>query len=542
MPASTDVVIIGNGPSSMILSYILHGHIPFYDPATPHPDPLLHAKLLKQPQLLGLDIDLLTEHFAASRFSYSTQALPVNVLLDTLVRPNGDTDDAEKDSNIRWRYMPEKAVPHIVLGSSSQPGGQWTDNPTDASWEIQTLSYAGMLSLPGYTFSDHHLKVHGTPLPSFTRPTRREVTDYLAAYPAAVGIDDRIHCGETVGKISREGDGFYVGSHGIACRHLVLASGIFSELIPPRPLLKPLAALPKPPVLKDSAPLLVIGSGFTAADIIISTPKDQRIIHIFKWQPETRPSPLRSCHRQAYPEYAGMYRLMKRAATAEEHPGQRPRNRSTPSSSFLESREWTNLYEGLPNTVVTDVDVSNDTATVTFCRDNGETFSRRVSGLAYAVGRRGSLDYLDDPLQSEIVTPSDHNDGTMMVSSQTLRAKAFEDLEVTKNVFIVGSLTGDSLVRFAYGGCVYSAGKLVASRPKDGDCASDFSSSRTLGKRTANGTPVLKGIEGHNEIPQLIGNGHPLDRRKPSGKLGVRTGAAKPERTSWWSSIIRIFN
>src|SRR5438034_1319476 len=62
------------------------------------------------PQLLHLDIDSLTDHFQASRFSYSTQALPVNVLLDTLVRPNGDTDDAEGNTNILWQYLPEKAV------------------------------------------------------------------------------------------------------------------------------------------------------------------------------------------------------------------------------------------------------------------------------------------------------------------------------------------------------------------------------------------------------------------------------------------------
>lgn len=529
----------------MILSYILHGHIPFYDAATPHPDPLLHAKLQKKPQLLGLDIDVLTEHFAASRFSYSTQALPVNVLLDTLVRPNGDTDDTGKKSNIEWRYMPEMAVPHLVFGSSSQPGGQWTDNPTDASWDIQTLSYAGMLSLPGYTFSDHHLKVHGSPLPPFTRPTRKAVTEYLAAYPAAVGIDDRIQCGQTVRNISREANGFYIGSHNIRCQHLVLASGIFSELIPPRPLLTPLSTLPKPLVLKDSAPLLVIGSGFTAADIIISAPKDQKIIHIFKWQPETRPSPLRSCHRQAYPEYAGIYRLMRRSATLQEaQSSRRPRNRGKYSSSFLESRDWASLYQGFPNTVITDVDVTNDTGLVTFCRDTGETFSRRVSGLAYAVGRRGSLNYLDEPLRSEIVTPGDHNQGTMMVSAHTLRDKAFEDLEVTKNVFIVGSLTGDSLVRFAYGGCVYAAGKLVTSGSKEnGDGASDSSSSRAIGeKRTINSTPVSNGIDGHNDVPQHMGNGNPLDRRKTSNKPAVESGTKKPERNSWWSSIFRIFN
>src|SRR5262245_28321389 len=124
----------------MILSYILHGNIPFYNPDTPHPDPLLHAKLKDAPQLLHLDIDNLTEHFEASRLSYSTQALPVNALLDTLIRSNGDMEDAERNTHVEWRYVPERAVSHVVFGKAVQPGGQWTECPAGTSWDIQTLS------------------------------------------------------------------------------------------------------------------------------------------------------------------------------------------------------------------------------------------------------------------------------------------------------------------------------------------------------------------------------------------------------------------
>ena len=84
----------------MILSYILHGHIPYYSANPPHPDPLLHAKLRHAAPLLDVDVVTLTEHFAASRLSYSTQALPVNVLLDTLIRPSVDVEDAECTTNV----------------------------------------------------------------------------------------------------------------------------------------------------------------------------------------------------------------------------------------------------------------------------------------------------------------------------------------------------------------------------------------------------------------------------------------------------------
>ena len=217
----------GSGPSAMILSYILHGYIPFYFPNPPHPDPLLDAKLRTIPNLLHADVEALTAHFAASRLSYSTQALPANVLLDTLVRPSIDTDETGSTSHVEWRYVPEKAISHVVFGKPTRPGGQWTEDPHGASWDIQTLSYATMLSLPGYSFEDHFRKTSGEDLPPYTRPTRREIAEYFRAYPAAVHIDDVFRCGEELTGISRTANGFHIQSHNLHCKRLVLASGIF---------------------------------------------------------------------------------------------------------------------------------------------------------------------------------------------------------------------------------------------------------------------------------------------------------------------------
>lgn len=517
----------------MILSYILHGHLPFYSSTPPHPDPLLDAKLKQATNLLNADVEALTAHFAASRLSYSTQALPVNVLLDTLVRPSVDIDEAGIASNVEWRHHPERAISHFVFGTPAKPGGQWTEDPHGASWDIQTLSYAAMLSLPGYSFGDHHRKVTGKELPHFTRPTRREIADYFCAYPAAVNIDDAFRCGEDLRGISRTANGFYIQSHDIHCKRLVLASGIFSEVIPPASVLQPiLQTQPTPDV-----PYLVVGSGFSAADAIISAAGDQKVLHVFKWSPEERPSPLRSCHQQAYPEYAGVYRLMKKSALASKVAGGslRPKSRRGTSSTFLESRDWDNVYEGICNVEIVSVEIQNDLARVSFRREDSSTFSRSVRGLVYAAGRRGSLSYLESGLRTEVLGYHNHNHDGLTVSAQTLRAKAIEDLEVAPHVYIIGSLTGDSLVRFAYGGCVYTAGHLIGERDSERELRSMCSSATSIRPQSSSLT-VMNGIDGHQVYPAEASNLTREDTANSKVSTITTTGAQ-----SWWKAAIQMW-
>ncbi|PYH74363.1 uncharacterized protein BO88DRAFT_9034 [Aspergillus vadensis CBS 113365] len=494
MPSlETDTIIVGNGPSAMILSYILHGHLPFYSSNPPHPDPLLHAKLQDFPELLHVDVHALTDHFAASRLSYSTQALPVNVLLDTLVRPSVDVEELEAITNVEWRFVPEKAVPHLVFGNAQHAGGQWTDNPVPASWDIQTLSYASMLSLPGYSFAEHHRKITGKELPAYTRPSREETASYFRTYPEAVQIDDVFRFNETISGISRTDDGFYIHSHNIHCKHLVLASGIFTQVLQPSPMLQPLASLQP----TSQTPLLVIGSGFSAADIIISAPADQKIIHVFKWDPEGRSSPLRGCHHQAYPEYAGVYRLMKRAAVAADPTKKRVKPRRTTSIPFLETRSWEDIYEGLPNSEVLDVEMQEGQALVTFRQPDGSTITRAVRGMVYATGRRGTLDYLDRPLLNEVLDQDATTETSPVISARSLRSKVYEDIEIAPDVFVIGSLTGDSLIRFAYGSCVQAAGKLVDARTGKERVRSGSNNT----SRPQSSLGVMRGIDGHDISP-----------------------------------------
>ncbi|KAI1609200.1 hypothetical protein EDD37DRAFT_142630 [Exophiala viscosa] len=536
-PREVDTVIVGNGPSALILSYILHGNIPLYDDASPHPDRFLHEKLLHchhgDRDLLDLDIDDSTDHFAASRFSYSTQALPVNVLLDTLVRPLGETDDTLKQTCVKWRHDPVRAVPHLVIGNTKNAGGQWVDNPVHASWDIGTLSYAGMISLPGYSFEEHYHKQTGQPMPLYLRPSRRRVADYLAAYADQVGIADSIHNGQHVAGVRRHDNGFYISSHNILCKHLVLASGIFNILIRPPPILDSLMQLGDASGTSPD-PILVIGSGFSAADVIISTSRRQKIIHVYKWAPTTSPSPLRACHQQAYPEYAGIYRRMKLAAlSSSSSKDKRPRP-SRLQSDFDTSRDWKATYEGLANAEIVDVQLTDDgaAAVVTFRSGDEPTFRRTVSSLAYVVGRRGSLDYLSEQLLAEVLPTN----AAHAISGQTLREKAHDDLEVAPGVFITGSLTGDSLIRFAYGGCAYAAGKIMRGRANqtagangaeyDGNSNGNTNGNarvpdsvpvrmRSRPQTPSPRVPAMNGLDGHEASPLRLGDGLlPLDRRK----------------------------
>ena len=457
-PGDVDTVVVGNGPSALILSFILHGNIPYYNKAHPHPDPILHQRLQNSPCLLNINIDDLTSHFAASRISYSTQALPINVLLDTLLRPLADTDPGCYESRVEWRYEPHRCVEHVVFGNTANPGGQWADNPITGSWDIGALSYTEMLSLPGYSLMEHLKGEQEMIAEEFDRPSRRVVAEYLKTYPRMVGINDSIYTNPNVAGISRSQKGFYIQSHDLRCKHLVLASGTFSNLIPARPLLQPLLSLPNSLSLNEF-PRLVVGSGFTAADVILSTPLNRKVIHIFKWVPDEKPSPLRACHPSAYPEYASVYRRMKLAAKEKisSYEVQSPmRMRSDP----CENRMRDIRYEGLPNTFIKDVDVHGETATITLEDSSGQIFSREISHMQYVIGRRGSLEYLDQDLLSEFLERSESMQSTP-IAGKTLRRSVEEDLEVASNVFVIGSLTGDSLIRFAFGGCLYAAREIM---------------------------------------------------------------------------------
>ena len=510
IPKVVDTIIVGNGPSALILSYILHGNVPHYNAAKPHPDPILHRKLSDATSLLRRDFNELTAHFSASRLSYSTHALPANVLLDTLLRPLVDTNPAECKSCVEWRYEPSKRVSHLVLGNTSQAGGLWANDPTPGSCETGTLSYAEMLSLPGYSFQDHIRRAGKSQHADFHRPTRKEVSAYLAEYPKRVDIADSILNNSKVERICRTRQGFQISPHNISCQHLVLASGVFSSLVPAPPILHPLVANSSL-TFANHLPILIVGSGFTAADVILSLPTHQKIIHVYKWDPQ-RSSPLQACHPRAYPEYASVYRLMKTSAKRRlDCQAIQSPIRQKKSNPFFDARDWDSVYQGFPNAVIKGVRLCGDSASITIQESNGHFSLHEISSLRCVIGRRGSLGYLDANLAAEILdSPQSLAREINDISSRTLRAKVQQGFELAPNVFAIGSLTGDSLIRFAFGGCCFVAGEIVgrAMHAEEEDMKCHGSQNGGVSTSMCNGPPRQKLGAMSDEYGQTNGHLH----------------------------------
>lgn len=372
------------------------------------------------------------------------------------------------------------------------------------------------------------------------RPSREDVAAYLKAYPAAVGIADAIYTDTRVADVHRTAHGFAIGSLGIRCKHLVLASGIFTVNIPPPPLLAPVAQLHA-----DHCPLLVVGSGFSAADAILSAPPTRSIIHLYQWAPDTRPSPLRGCHHSAYPEYAAVYKQMKLASiSSKKSHSARSTLLRRKSNSFPAQRDWASIYQGFPNAQVLHSSVSDSTgiAQVTMRLESGEEITRQVGGLAYVVGRRGTLDFLSPSLLRELGPLDTPSGSPTLISGRTLRAKAESSLEVAKNVFIIGSLAGDSLIRHAVGGCVFAAGRILGAIPASYPTSSTSSSSTPRSaspSRVSEGTPDSSSAPSPKESPRVTANGHEdlhVDRRKLAWAVEVASVENRIWTDSgWWA-------
>ncbi|KAK9235553.1 hypothetical protein V1525DRAFT_409723 [Lipomyces kononenkoae] len=531
-----DTLVIGNGPAALVLSYLLHGNTPFYDPNTthgPHPDSVLHSLL----DVCGEDIFAkergrhciygsilhsvtLQQYLRYAQGRFASQVVtPVNFLLDTLVAPNIDIDiHARQKSRVSWSLVKEHAVDHLVVGSGFVPGGQWAGRDVPS----KTLSYAEMLSLPGFSFSEYYKATHGNEPDPYSRPMRTEVASYYAMYPSRVGITDAVHANYTVLSIHRSdgkaGDLFKAiiqnndtaGLQVVTARNVVLATGVFTHQVPPDPILYPIVSRQhannhyEQTGFDSDGAVLIIGSGYSAADAILSVPENKKIIHLFKWDPKNRPSPLRACHKETYPEYACLYRLMRLAVSS--------RGRSSHCGSNCPC--LAGRYEGFANGAI--IDATPDEIKILL--PSGATIERHVSELKTYVGRIGVISYLSSNLRSEVgvgadqiwaskysfrkritsrmerwipvgTTQSSRDRDKHMPDGQVIqnltnvldesgrKAPTFESsqgnvndyatsygLEVADGVFVIGSLVGDTLVRYVLGGCVAVAGNIIERR------------------------------------------------------------------------------
>lgn len=482
--SSINTVVIGSGPAGLCLSYILHGNIPYYNPDVPHPDPELHRLLVQYERSTDGDqtqgkslLDAVSnpnvlQHVIDKGPHFRSSMLPVNLLLDLLVVSDeiNYVSRDQMDSRITWVHEPSRAIDHVVIGT--HPGGQWAQSDTSTTTpDDQCLSYAEMLSLPGYPFSTHYREKYGKAPPEFLRPRRKDIASYFDAYPDVVGIADSLIIGTVIEVDIRTKGGYTVsyngqvglmtpGSESVpgspsttqsspflssskrtpSCRltstNVVLATGIFDK--PSQFKTHKHANCSSKSLLynsectgmtlnelidkrfnglfhfdhSDSHVTLVVGSGFSAADIISSTFKQGgRVLHLFKWG--DKPCPLKGFPRELYPEYASIYRWMKLAAAAQKRTG----NGSKPTNGVVSAKRKCQFeengchYEGLANTTI----LSAEDGVLKLQLPSGEIVTRHVGPVRICVGRTGSLQFLSnrilqalDLAQQEAYTVNKH--------------------------------------------------------------------------------------------------------------------------------------
>lgn len=164
----TDVVIIGNGPSGISLSYMLDGNIP-YVTSSSHPDEFLSARLapVVGESLVGQDLG----HLAAGLEGRTTN--PISLLLDCLIHPCADIG-LELDPLVEWRKNGAK-IDHVVLGKGP-PGGSWHSMDP----QVLTLSLGTWMALPGLKYKSRD--------GSEKRASAKNVAEYYVNYVHEMGL------------------------------------------------------------------------------------------------------------------------------------------------------------------------------------------------------------------------------------------------------------------------------------------------------------------------------------------------------------------
>ncbi|XP_061380457.1 oxidative stress-induced growth inhibitor 1-like [Danaus plexippus] len=317
-----EVVVIGNGPSGMVTSFMLAGNVPYlkHIPDDLPIDDMLKARLQNLPPGVSL---LETELTSLAEGLEGRSQNPIPLLMDNLLRPCADLGLTE-DSLIDWRYDMEKEIDHIVLGKGP-PGGAWHTFPEG----VRTLSPEAWLTLPPGTT--------GTKPHAGGRVSARAVAAYCRKYVQQWQLQRYFRSGVVVTGVSPAPPGlpccpscpraarYLVTGYETSecrvfrylCRRVVLACGGGD-----RPNTLPLTHTHTHNVFTHSladversvhqmantdGAVLVVGSGVSAADAVrLVRAAGLRVLHLHR-QPNDS---LARLPPQTYPDYCQVYKMM----------------------------------------------------------------------------------------------------------------------------------------------------------------------------------------------------------------------------------------
>ncbi|RVE53456.1 hypothetical protein evm_001826 [Chilo suppressalis] len=324
-----EVVVIGNGPSGMVTSFMLAGNVPYLKevPEDLPIDEMLKARLSNLPKGQSLyEADLME---LAEGLEGRSQN-PIPLLMDNLMRPCADLG-IQSDSLIEWRYDAEKQIDHVVLGRGPA-GGAWHTFPRS----VRTLSPAAWLRLPPHTGGNYG--------DGAKRLSAAAVARYCRRYVHTCGLTPYFRSGVVVTSVRRAprritstacGPGCPQRANYLVCgydtwsgrgfrywcRRVVLASGASD-----RPNTLPvqytattvhsLAAYERALTPDGSGTVMVVGSGLSAADAVVAGVRARRqVIHLHRSPPPS----LASLTPHLYPDYTQVYKMM-RDGSSEDYP------------------------------------------------------------------------------------------------------------------------------------------------------------------------------------------------------------------------------
>uniref|UniRef100_A0A5F7ZLA5 Oxidative stress-induced growth inhibitor 1 n=2 Tax=Macaca mulatta TaxID=9544 RepID=A0A5F7ZLA5_MACMU len=336
------VIIVGNGPSGICLSYLLSGYTPYVKPDAVHPHPLLQRKLTEAPgvSILDQDLDYLSEGLEGRSQS------PVALLFDALLRPDTDFGGNMK-SVLTWKHQEEHAIPHVVLGRNL-PGGAWHS----IEGSMVTLSQGQWMGLPDLEVKDWMQKKRRGLRNS--RATAGDIAHYYRDYVVKKGLGHNFVSGAVVTAVEWgtpnpnscgaqdssplfQVSGFLSRDQGrqpfsLWARNVVLATGTFDSParlgIPGEALpfihheLSALEAATRVGALTPASdPVLIIGAGLSAADAILyARHYNIPVIHAFRRAVDDPGLVFNQLPKMLYPEYHKVHQMMREQSILSPSP------------------------------------------------------------------------------------------------------------------------------------------------------------------------------------------------------------------------------
>ncbi|XP_057702874.1 oxidative stress induced growth inhibitor 1 [Corythoichthys intestinalis] len=479
------VVIIGNGPSGICLSYLLSGYTPYLSPEASHPNPLLHSKLAEEPDVSLLDRDL--EYLCEGLQGRSSN--PVAVLFDSLLLPDSDFG-LDYTSPLEWRRRPDRAVPHLVLGKGP-PGGAW--HAMEGS--MLTLSLANWMELPGLKLKDW-MKDKRRNVRN-DRATPAEIASYYQHYVTQMSLERNFAHGTTVTSVTwraadsrgsrgcwrieghQRRDGEDLADDSLAerlpftllARNVVLATGthdiparlgVEGESLPYvcHSFWELEAAISRGELDQSSDPVLVVGAGLTAADAVLAAHHlNTPVYHAFRRDVADPGLIFNQLPKMLYPEYHKVHQMM----TQQQHQPASPLDSSSSPPAFsLSSSSYTG-YLSFPRHRVASFRPDRKCVLES---DTGRRTVVQVSKALVLIGAHPNLSFLPErgrPLgvrPEEAITCRRNPIDVDPFTHQVLSAEG-------PGMYAMGPLVGENFVRFLKGGALAIASDIAKGQRED---------------------------------------------------------------------------